>query len=447
MTDQEFRAWAQSSTKHPVLLVEITHKDGTVYLSDQFYATSAGETPEHTSYDVCLKETVLVERTLSEDSLGSIRVYNDGSLDHWLDLLFTGYAIKVFIGDKSWPRTDFKRQFYGTVDSLTQLSSTLFEFTSTINKAVLQTELFNKSNLWLAGNHVNTDAILIGNFYGNKRWRIANVDQFDRDDLSVTYNNNPATITWVDHLTDNTFHVDDNVATAIDNVRFSCPAFEQNLKSLFATICTYIGQAYNADNLAAYPIDPGITFYITQSLTFDEFLTLTLETLGAVLWINDDDEIEFYRKELPTAINDETVFSFITTHDEPSIKVVTTEYPVTAVQVKNSDWDSSILTTPSYIEYNTLDLDYPYRTLITHSYAEDSYAITEARRLADLLAVTRRTYSVTINRITPELFIGAIVNIHSPKDRWEENGQGLNALVVGFTQSFTKNTSELIVWR
>lgn len=450
ITDTQFNEWAQSSTKHPILLVEITHKTGKVYLSDHVYFTNATDTPAHVSYDVCLKQAVLVERTLDQDSVGAIRVYNDGSLDHWLDLLFIGYEIEILIGDKSWNRADFRRQFNGTIDSFEQLSGSSYEFKSTLATSIVQSIVFNKYNSytpWIAGNHTSTKAMAAGKIFGMRRYRIAAPEKYNRNDVTITYGGNPASLTWIDDTwTTNTFYVTDHFDGTLE-VKFACPTVDQKFKALFASVCAHVNQPINAANLAAYPIDPDITLYISENMPFPEFLAVSLETLGALLWINDEGEIELYRKELPELIEETSIVSFFTPNDDPVIKTITEELPAAAVQIKNPDYNHNSEDGPNHFEYNAIDLTYPYRTVITHSYAKDSEAIIEGRRLADLLSVTRRTYSVTINRISPELFIGAIVNIYSPEDRWEENGQGLNALVVGFTQSFKSNKSELIVWR
>jgi hypothetical protein len=459
ITDNQFKEWAQSSTKNPVLLVEITHKDGTVYLSDQFYATSDGETPEHISYDVCLKESVIIERTLDADSLGAVRVYNDGSLDHWLDCLFTGYDIEVFVGDKSWPRADFKRQYKGIVESFDLISATTFEIKSTLAAAVIETNIYNVNDLFIAGEPAQGIPIYIGmstqyGIYGTGKrlYRIAPDSKIDRSSVRVFNDGYEMGVgiydppVWVDTGSGNSDFYNPDFPTSALNLTFRCTAVEKNLKSMFATICNEYGQAFNADNLAAYPFDPDIAFYANQSMTFPEFLNLTLETLGALLWINDQDEIEFYRKEIPDDISTNTVTSFITPNDNPTIQAITTEDPVGGLVVSNSPY-GHLAGSSTFYQYNPVDLDFPYRTLSMTSYAENSVAIVEARRLADLLSVTRRTYSASVERITPELFIGAIVNIYSPKDRWNSGSEGLNALVVGFTQSFKSNKSELIVWR
>lgn len=454
ITDAQFNEWAQSSARHPVLLIEISHLDGTVYLSDQFYSTGSGDTPAHVSYDVCLKEAVIVERTLDQDSVGAIRVFNDGSLNHWLDFAWIGFDIKIYIGDKTWSRSDFRRQYKSTIASFQQLSANSFEFTSTITPSVVQSDVYNSGDSiflresLMAGNHTTTRAPFIGNFFGVKLYRIAKADQFDRDDVIASYNGSTVDITWVGGPTypENAFYMTDYSSTE-GAVRFECPAFTQDFKALFADVCTKVGQAYNADNLADYPFNPDVTFFTTVTMDFPEFLDITLETIGALLWVNDDGEIEFYQKQIPDEVSIDTVDFWITPRDNPVIKTITTEDPVALIAVKNPDYNPHTITTPVVNEYNALDLDYPYRNLSLRSYAEDSETETEAERLAELLSVTRRTYSVTVDRITPEAFIGSVVNIHSAKDAWESGGAGLNALVVGISQSFKSNKSELIVWR
>jgi hypothetical protein len=450
ITDNQFKEWAQSSTKYPVLLVEITHKDGKVYLSDHVYSTSAGETPEHISYDVCLKQTVLVERTLDADSLGAIRVYNDGSLEHWLDFLFTDYDIEIFIGDKSWPRQDFKRQFWSTVDSFTQISPSSFEFKSTIANTVIQTDIFDINSMRIAGNHTGVPITRKGflTHTGSAYMYVIAMDaQFDRSSVVVRNNGYVIDITWDDTPPNSRFYYTNYERNPLPYTSYaSVDAYEKKLKGLFADICNEYGQQFNADNLAAYPIDPDVTYYTNSSRTFEEFLTITAETLGAVTWINDDGEIEFYRKEIPDEVSINTVTSWITTNDSPSINVITKEDPVSTLVVRKALYGHLTSGNSSY-EYNPVDMDFPFRIVSTISYAENSAAIIEGRRYADLLSVTRRTYSVSINRISPELYIGAIVNIYSPKDRWNNGTEGLNALVVGFTQSYKSNKSEIIVWR
>jgi hypothetical protein len=450
ITDQQFNEWAQSSTKNPVLLVEITHKDGTVYLSDQFYATNTGETPEHISYDVCLKESVIVERTLDQDSLSGVRVFNDGSLDYWLEFLFVGYTIEVFIGDKSWPREDFKRQMTGEIESFEQLTPSSFEFTSSLSTTISDSVISKRGYTFSAGNHLGTIALYQGTYYGSRMYSIGNGDDFNREDVKVRYDGYEVEILWVEpensNVYGNNFLIKD-YSSGESQVTFSCNMKTQKFKELFIRVCEYVNQPVNLDNLNAYPFDPNVTFLSDLGMTFSEYLNLTLETINALLWINDEGEIEFYRKEIPDEISINTVTSWVNHNDNPSIKTITTESPAGAVVVRNPNSYHNTENGPYYYEYNDIDIERPYRTVITHSYAEDSEAIAEARRLADLLSVTRRTYSVSIDRISPEIHIGAIVNIYSPKDRWNNGTEGLNALVVGFTQSYKSNKSELIVWR
>ena len=442
ITDEQFSHWSQTHDKSPVLLIEITHATGTVYLSNRMYVTHSGESPPDISYDVCLKQSVIVERTLGQDSIGAIRVYNDGSLDDWIDHLWEGYTVEVFIGDIAWDKSDFRRQYKGTIDTFSQLSPDSYEFKSTKNAGIVQTSV-NANRVWLAGTHLSTLAIYFGSVFYGKRYRIADVDQYDKSDVSITYNGVPASLTWIDdRYTTNTFYATDYYGKSHSGVvRFSASGFELKFKSFFANVCAHVGQPLNLNNLAAYPVDPDITFYLTSNMSFPDFLTLSLETIGAVSWINDSGELELYRKELPE--DGAAVDGFITVSDKPQIRNITVELPVKTLVVKNPDHDHTSGAGPHHYMRNTIPDGYPSRVLNTFSYASNDEAIIEGERLSALLSTTRRTYSIKINRISPELFIGAIVNVVSPKDRWS----GLNALVVGLTHSFTTNQSEVIVWR
>jgi hypothetical protein len=450
LTDKQFADWAQSSTKFPALLVEMSHRDGTVYLSNNMYFTGPNETPANISYDVCLYQEVLIERTLDQDSVGALRIFNDGSLDAWLDLFWEGYTIEIFIGDKSWNREDFRRQYKGNIESFVRLDSGSYEVKSSIATSVVETSINNTYEPWFFGDATFTQPVYVTQTFGLKRFRIAGVADYDKADVLVYYNGNLTPHVWIDDgYGTNQFYLDDYQSADPTLVRFSCPSLAGNkFKDLFTAICAYVSQPINAANLAAYPIDPDVTFYITQAMLFPDFLTLTLDTIGALPWINDAGELELYRKELPDlAGNEDRVTSWITPSDEPIIKTITTEYPASLVRTANPDFNHLSGAGPLRYSYNTLDADYPYKAIVNQSYAEDSFCITEGRRYADLLSVTRRTHSIAINRTSPELFVGAIVNIYSPKDRWNNNGAGLNALVVGTGQKYKSNKSELIVWR
>lgn len=52
-------------------------------------------------------------------SVGTIDIHNeDGALDGWLDEVWANRAVRVYLGDATWPRADFRLIFAGLVDKL-----------------------------------------------------------------------------------------------------------------------------------------------------------------------------------------------------------------------------------------------------------------------------------------------------------------------------------------
>ena len=122
MTDAEFKNWLKNGGRY-VVLVEVQTSQ-VRYLSTVAYTTLPTDSPANRMYSpviaggVALTETLPIDGTASL-SIGDIEVSNeDGSLDSWLDDIWTNRKIQVFVGDVSWPRSDFRLIFDGVVSSL-----------------------------------------------------------------------------------------------------------------------------------------------------------------------------------------------------------------------------------------------------------------------------------------------------------------------------------------
>jgi hypothetical protein len=125
MTDAQFIAWLKDSAAIRCVLVEVNVKSGGVettrFLSNKGYVTSPTDTPANTRYSPFIAGGVKFTETLSLDgaanlSFGDIEIDNlSGDRDSWLDDVWTNRAIKVFIGDVRWNRTQFRQIFDGIV--------------------------------------------------------------------------------------------------------------------------------------------------------------------------------------------------------------------------------------------------------------------------------------------------------------------------------------------
>jgi hypothetical protein len=128
MTDEQFVAWLKDSSAMRCALVEVNVKTGGVettrYLSNKGYVTSPSDTPSNTSYQPVIRGGIKFTETLSLEgnaslSWGDIEIDNlSGDRDSWLDDVWANRAIKVFVGDVSWARSEFRLIFDGIVSGI-----------------------------------------------------------------------------------------------------------------------------------------------------------------------------------------------------------------------------------------------------------------------------------------------------------------------------------------
>lgn len=122
MTDNEFTAWLTSNGRR-LALVEID-TDTPRYLSNVAYTTLPSDTPANRVYQPVVASGFAFSESLSLSgaasvSVGTIDLHNeDGGLDAWLDEVWTNRAVRVYIGDATWPRADFRLVFSGLIARL-----------------------------------------------------------------------------------------------------------------------------------------------------------------------------------------------------------------------------------------------------------------------------------------------------------------------------------------
>lgn len=122
MTEIEFTDWLKKGGRY-TLLVEV---DTTVprYLSTVAYTTLPTDSPANRVYSPVVSGGVAFTETLPLDgsatlSVGDIELNNDdGLLDSWLDDIWVNKPIRIYIGDVSWVRADFRLIFTGIVDNI-----------------------------------------------------------------------------------------------------------------------------------------------------------------------------------------------------------------------------------------------------------------------------------------------------------------------------------------
>lgn len=128
MTDAQFVAWLKESTAMRCVLAEVVVRVGGVettrYLSTAGYMTSATDTPASTLYMPIITGGAKFTETLSLDGAASISVGDleldnlNGEQDSWIDDIWANRSIKMYVGDVSWPRADFRLILDGLVAKL-----------------------------------------------------------------------------------------------------------------------------------------------------------------------------------------------------------------------------------------------------------------------------------------------------------------------------------------
>ena len=128
MTDADFKAWLTSPGSIRCVLVEaVVYSSGgevTRYLASTNYVSTQTDTPPNTAYLPLIRGGVSISEELSIDgtasmSYGDIEVHNiDGSLDSWLDDVWTNRPVNVYVGDVRWAKSEFRHVFSGATASI-----------------------------------------------------------------------------------------------------------------------------------------------------------------------------------------------------------------------------------------------------------------------------------------------------------------------------------------
>lgn len=127
MTDAEYQTWLVRGGLR-VALIEID-TDTPRYLSTVPYTTLPTDTSANRMYQPVVARGFAFSERLSLDgnpsiSAGDIELHNeDGALDGWLSDVWVNRAIRVYIGDVTWPRADFRLEFSGVVADLVSSSA------------------------------------------------------------------------------------------------------------------------------------------------------------------------------------------------------------------------------------------------------------------------------------------------------------------------------------
>ncbi len=140
ISDQQFLDWQRADATARTLLVEVVPYVGapgsavptTRYLSNRGFVTGPADTPANVCYEdritatpafsIRMNDLLLGKSTVS---WGDLELFNgDGGLDAWLADGWDGIAVRFYLGDGTWAKSDFRLVANLTASALTARNST-----------------------------------------------------------------------------------------------------------------------------------------------------------------------------------------------------------------------------------------------------------------------------------------------------------------------------------
>lgn len=167
MTDAEFIAWLKTNAEPCVLVEAVANVAGvetTRYLSNTGYRTGPTDVPANQHYAPRLQAGGKITERLSLDGSGAAMSFGDielvntgGALDSWLQHVWANRSVKMWVGDKRWPRAEFRLVFDGSAVDLDSRARTVLNLRVRDKLQRLNTAV---SSTKLGGATVNADRLL-----------------------------------------------------------------------------------------------------------------------------------------------------------------------------------------------------------------------------------------------------------------------------------------------
>lgn len=130
ISDAQYAAWLKADNQTRVLLVEAEAYSGgstvTRYMATHGFVTTPTDSPASTAYEDIVLEVPQIRSQMAEAlrgrslvSYGDIDIDNSsGARDSWLTEAWDGRPVRLYVGDPSWSKADFRLVFSGTVEDI-----------------------------------------------------------------------------------------------------------------------------------------------------------------------------------------------------------------------------------------------------------------------------------------------------------------------------------------
>lgn len=466
MTDEDYQAWLQESQASRVLLVEMEHSAGTVYLATTDFISLPDDTDPNRIYDDALVSAVdIPSRIDSHLNIGDIKVIDDGTEVfenagwYWSTLLCMGYAIRLYLGGADWSRDDFRlvaKVVNGGIRSSKrgiatfQVIDSRAEFSQPLHTAHLTSGKPEPITLGLPFNvkpalktdasspvyKLNSGAITSSSVRVNGISETPSATDYPIGELTLTARPNG-------NLTIDPVETND---TAKKMVEWVCARYglTTDISSLNALPTYELGLYYSTETQAKRVLDD-IALSVGGYWRFNlnnqvQMLQILEPDPNEDLIIQQDDIVEngvnLERVEQPckkVTINYKRNFSVV---DRDSVSALVASNPTLAKEM-TEQWQQ--VTVENVVTNHPLAQDKIINTYITNSVD----AAIEANRQAMLRGVRREIWSVECFVAPALVLVGETVKVTYDKFGFEN---GRNGLVISVEKTLTNNRIRLLIW-
>ena len=442
-----------------ILLVEMEHSAGWVYVGNYPYVSHPDDTNPHRGYDDLLREAVNIESRIDGALVvGETSVVNDGELDDWLTLNWAGYQIRYLEGRPEWPLDDFRQVAVATNGGIDTAEPGLIVFASYDTMAdfdvPLVTDYLADGRIapFALGKPFNVPAILIDQ--PTHEYQVHNGAI-----ISVTPRDNGEDVASSDTLGAGTFELS---AAPQGNVAADVVCTVTTVPEAVTLLADLVGIAADSATVGDLP-DYEIGIWHDSAVTVRDVLLEVCQSVGAFPVRGADGELEAYVLTEPDVTADYEL-DYRDDLLQLQLRLVRVEQPASAVTLYyNRNWapaarDSlaGILDTdPAFAEAltqqwasvtvnNTLSGFPLAKPLEVHTYLVSSTdAAAEAARIAALREVKRYTWQVECYMPFSAARVGNTVRITYPNGVFEA---GVNARIISVSRALTEGRAVLEVW-
>lgn len=130
ITDPQYQDWLRADNERRCVLVEVDAYSGgsvvTRYMSNLGFVSAPTDTPANTAYDDIVLTLPGITSSMAEVfrgrslvAFGDIELDNSaGARDAWALDAWDGRPVRIYLGDPTWPKADFRLSYSGTLQDI-----------------------------------------------------------------------------------------------------------------------------------------------------------------------------------------------------------------------------------------------------------------------------------------------------------------------------------------